>query len=78
MASYNFTRPTSFPAISPFDKVGTGDPVPTLKKFFLQRAWNTVWLAYETWTSEDAPDPNPPSGDPITGLTTAAYWKAVV
>jgi len=78
MASYDFNRPTSFAEVQPFEKVGTGVATPTLKKFFFQRAWNTVWGAYETWITEAVPDPNPPSGDAITGLTTAGFWKEVV
>lgn len=78
MASYDFIRPTSFPSVSPFDKAGTGSPSPTLKKFYFQRAFNTDEGMYETWVSEGAANPTPPSGGSITGLTTAAFWKMVV
>jgi hypothetical protein len=78
VASYDFKKPNTFPAMQPFEKVGTGAATPTLKKFFFQRAYNTVWAAYETWISEGAPQPTPPSGDAITGLTTAGFWKQVI
>lgn len=78
MASYNFKRPMQFPQIQPFEKVGSGVVTPTLKKFFFQRAYNTVWSAYETWITEGFPEPNPPSGDSITGLTTSGFWKQTV
>ena len=78
MASYDFKRPTFFPATQPFEKIGSGEATPTLKKFFFQRAYNTVWAAFETWVTEGVANPNPPSGDAITGLTTAGFWKEVV
>lgn len=78
MAGYDFNRPTSFAEVQPFDKVGTGIPEPVLKKFFFQRAWNTSGLYFETWVSIGFPNPIPPSGDPIIGLTTSAFWKEVV
>jgi hypothetical protein len=78
MASYNFVRPVSIPKRQVFDKVGTGIPTPVLRKFFCQRAWNVAWAMYETWVSEGEPDPSPPSGNVVTGLTTAAFWKMVV
>lgn len=79
MASYDFDQGLSdllYP--QQFEKIGTGVPVPTQKKYFFQRAWNTVGSYYETWVSEGAPDPTPPSGDPVTNLTTSAFWKMVV
>jgi len=78
MAAYDFERPTSFIVPQQFDKIGTGVATPTLKKFYFQRAWNTVEGNYETWVSVGAPEPIPPSGDPITGLTTASFWKMVI
>lgn len=78
MASFDFNKPIFFPPVQPFEKVGTGVATPTLKKFFFQRAYNTVWAAYETWITEGVADSNPPSGDAITGLTTAGFWKEVV
>lgn len=78
MAAYDFEQPTSTIVPQQFDKVGTGVATPTLTKFFFQRAWNTVGLYYETWVSQGIPEPNPPSGDAITNLTTAAFWKMVV
>jgi hypothetical protein len=78
MASYDFNRPNFFPSIQPFTKTGTAEVTPTLKKFFLQRAWNTVGQYFETWISEGAPQATPPSGDVVTGLTTSAFWKEVV
>lgn len=78
MASFTFTKPASYPEISPFDKTGTGDPVPTLKLFYFHRAWNLAWLTYETWITEGEADPNPPSGESITGLTVCGFWKKVV
>lgn len=78
MASYDIAKPGSFPQVQSFDKIGTGTATPTLTVFFVQRAWNTAWSAYETWISEGSADPNPPSGESITGLTTAAVWQEVV
>jgi hypothetical protein len=78
MASYNFTRPLVNKPIFEFDKLPYTEPTPALRKFYFHRAWNTVELLYETWTTEDNPDPSPPSGDPITGITIAAFWKKVV
>lgn len=78
MAVYEFEQPLSFVVPQQFNKTGTGIATPTLKKFYFQRAWNTIEQNYETWVSQGAPDPNPPSGDPITGLTTSAFWKMVV
>lgn len=78
MAAYDFEKETSFITPQQFDKVGTGVPVPVQRKFFCQRAYNTSWGTYETWISEGSPNPNPPSGDAITGLTTVGFWKQVV
>lgn len=78
MATYNFTKPPVNQPIFEFDKIPYEEPVPTLKKFYYYRAWNTVQGMWETWTSIDAPDPNPPSGDAATGLTKALFWKKVV
>ncbi|RLC76833.1 MAG: hypothetical protein DRJ03_27880 [Chloroflexi bacterium] len=76
MAAYDITLPGS-PTLQPLRKVAEGEADVTLKQFFVQRAWNLNTQAWETWTTEDEPDPNPPSGDPITGLTTAGIWKQV-
>lgn len=76
MATYSIALPGS-PTLQPLQKVGEGVAESTLKQFFVQRAWNLNTLAWETWTTEDEPDPNPPSGDPISGLTTAGIWKQV-
>lgn len=79
MAAYDFEQPQyDFLIPQQFDKVGSGVPTPVLKKFYFHRAWNTVELNYETWVSQGIPQPNPPSGDPITGLTTAAFWRMVI
>lgn len=40
-----------------------------LKIHYRMRAWNTVTLNYEIWTSIGYPDPNPPSGDPVIGVS---------
>ena len=76
MAAYDITLPES-PTLQPLRKVGGGAPEVSLRLFFVQRAWNLNTLAWETWTTENEPDPNPPSGDPISGLTTAGIWKQV-
>ena len=76
MTAYNIALPGS-PSLQPLQKASVGDAEPTLKQFFIHQAWNTVTLAWEKWTTEDEPDPNPPSGDPITGLTIAGVWKEV-
>ncbi len=78
MAAYDFERETSFLVPQPFEKIGTGAATPTRRKFFFQRAYNTVWATYETWITEGAPSATPPSGDAITGLTTSGFWKQVV
>jgi len=77
MAAYDISIPTAFPVLRPFEKVGEGDAVASLKRFFVHRAWNVTQQAWETWTTQDQPDPNPPSGDPISGLTVAGTWKQV-
>jgi len=42
-------------------------PSETVTYFY--RAWNTNTVDWEFWNSVGSPDPNPPSGGPITGLT---------
>ena len=76
MASYDIALPGD-PTLQPLEKVGEGTAEPAMKQFFVHRAWNLTLQAWETWTTEDEPDPNPPSGDPITGLTIAGIWKEV-
>lgn len=78
MTAYNIETDSSFLVPQQFDKAGTGIATPTLKKFYFQRAFNTDEGNYETWVSVGAPEPVPPSGGNITGLTTAAFWKMVV
>jgi len=80
MATFNISVPGTPPLIEYFDKMGDGVPVPYQRRFYFQRAWNTVTLSYETWISEGSPSPTPPSGDPIQAgsLTTAMFWKRVV
>lgn len=78
MASYSFTRPAVNQPVFEFDKIPYGEPTPTLRKFYYYRAWNTTLLMWETWVTVDVPDPAPPSGDPIVGLTQALFWRKVV
>lgn len=51
-------------------------PTPQPQHHFRMRAWNTVTLSYEIWTSIGDPDPNPPSGDPVTGVSIIGEWDA--
>lgn len=43
--------------------------------YYRMRAWNTVTLSYEIWTSMTYPNLNPPSGDPVTEITIIGIWK---
>jgi len=50
-------------------------PVPLGPEYrYRMRAWNLNTSAYEFWTSEGAPDPNPPSGDPVQGVCVLSYY----
>ncbi len=42
---------------------------------YRMRAWNTVTLSYEIWTSTGSPSPIPPSGDPVEGITIIGVWE---
>jgi len=61
---YNSWTGTVF---NPVDPVGP-------QTHYRMRAWNTITLSYEFWTSIGYPDPNPPSGDPVTGVTIIGEW----
>ena len=50
-----------------------GTPGPTIQ--YRIRAWNTVTLAYEYWTSGDPPDLTPPSGDPVLDIVIINTWE---
>lgn len=47
----------------------------TVVKRYLMRAWNLNLADWETWTSDGTPDPNPPSGDPVTNVTVSGVWE---
>jgi len=53
---------------------GGGEPVQ--HHYYRMRAWNLTLVGWEIWTSVDVPDPNPPSGNPVTNVTLIGIWVA--
>jgi hypothetical protein len=63
-----------FDGHSTFDSVAyswgsAADPVEEVQVYYQMRAWNLVSESYEIWLTTEEPDPTPPSGDPVVGVT---------
>jgi hypothetical protein len=77
--SYGFRTATpsggSIPSYSPSTVRVLHEGGETITWYYRMRAWNLVTLTFEVWVSVGSPDPSPPSGNPVIGVTVIGVWE---